>query len=148
MSYFPSGASGEESACQCRRRKRRGFSRSLGWEDPLEKEWLPTPVFFPGKFHGQRSLVSYSPWGCKGSDTTEWLLFSNCLTTSFLSNPGTKEKELLLVFVCLFCFLPFFFSLSYSNSESLIPNLYIKLTNKNTYLWLKFSSIFPSSELC
>ena len=23
---------------------------SLGWEDPLEKEWLPTPVFLPGKF--------------------------------------------------------------------------------------------------
>ena len=30
-----------------------------------------TPVFLPGEFHGQRSLVSYSPWGCKESDTTE-----------------------------------------------------------------------------
>ena len=30
----------------------------------------PTPVFLPGKFHGQRSLVGYSPWGCKESDTT------------------------------------------------------------------------------
>ena len=38
MSYFPSDASGEESACQCSRCKRRGFSRSLGWQDPLEKE--------------------------------------------------------------------------------------------------------------
>ena len=34
-----------------------------GWEDPLEKGWLPTPVFLPGEFHGQRSLVGYSPWG-------------------------------------------------------------------------------------
>ena len=34
---------------------------SLGWEDPLEKEWLPTPVFLPGEFHGPRSWVVYSP---------------------------------------------------------------------------------------
>ena len=27
--------------------------------------WQPTPVFLPGEFHGQRSLVGYSPWGCK-----------------------------------------------------------------------------------
>ena len=37
--------------------------RSLGWEDPLEKERPPTPVFLPGESHGQRSLVGYSPWG-------------------------------------------------------------------------------------
>ena len=30
--------------------------RSLGWEDPLEKE-IPTPVFLPGESHGQRSLM-------------------------------------------------------------------------------------------
>ena len=30
----------------------------------------PTPVFLPGKFHGQRSLVGYSPWGCKELDMT------------------------------------------------------------------------------
>ena len=29
---------------------------------PWRREWLPTPVFLPGKFHGQRSLASYSPW--------------------------------------------------------------------------------------
>ena len=34
---------------------------SLGQEDPLEKWWLPTSVFLPGKFHRQRSLVGYSP---------------------------------------------------------------------------------------
>ena len=42
---------------------------SLGWEDPLEKEMQPTPVFLPGEFHGQRSLLGYSPWGHKESDT-------------------------------------------------------------------------------
>ena len=39
--------------------------RLLGWGDPLEEEWQPTPVFLPGKSHGQRSLVGYSPWGRK-----------------------------------------------------------------------------------
>ena len=41
----------------------------LGQKDLLEKEWLPTPVFLPGEFHGQRSLAGYSPWGCKESVT-------------------------------------------------------------------------------
>ena len=45
--------------------------RSLGWEDPLEQEMTPTPVFLPGEFHGQRNLVGCSPWGCKEWDTTE-----------------------------------------------------------------------------
>ena len=39
------------------------------------RQWQPTPVFLPGKSHGQRSLVGCSPWGCKESDTTEWLHF-------------------------------------------------------------------------
>ena len=44
--------------------------QSLDWEDPLEKEWQPTPVFLPGEFHGQRSL-GYSPWGHTELDTIE-----------------------------------------------------------------------------
>ena len=48
----------------------------LGWKERLEKEWQPLPVFLPGEFHGQRSLVGYSPWGHKESDTTEWLTLS------------------------------------------------------------------------
>ena len=47
--------------------------RSLGWEDPLEKEMKPTPVLLPGEFHGQRSLVGYSLWGRKELDVTEQL---------------------------------------------------------------------------
>ena len=42
---------------------------SLGWEDPLEKEMATDST------HEQRSLVGYSPWGCKESDTTERLHF-------------------------------------------------------------------------
>ena len=39
---------------------------------PLRKEWLPTPVFLPGEFHGQRSLVDYSG-GSKVLDMTDQL---------------------------------------------------------------------------
>ena len=45
------------------------------WEIPWSSKWQP-PVFLPGKFHGQRSLVSYNPWGHKKSDMTEHALFS------------------------------------------------------------------------
>ena len=47
--------------------------RSLGWEDPLEEAWQLTPGFLPGESHRQRSLVDYSPWGCKEWDMTEQL---------------------------------------------------------------------------
>ena len=43
---------------------------SLDQEDPLRRKWQLTPVFLPGKSHGQRSLVGYSPWGHKDSDMT------------------------------------------------------------------------------
>ena len=57
-------------------------ARSLGWEDPLEngRGWQPTPVFFPREFHGQRSLASYSPWGCKELDTTDLLTHTHKMT--------------------------------------------------------------------
>ena len=38
---------------------------------PWRREWLPTPVFLPGEFHGQRSLVGYSPLVCNELDMTE-----------------------------------------------------------------------------
>ena len=38
---------------------------------PWRREQLPTPVFWPGEFHGQRSLVGYSPWVHKESNSTE-----------------------------------------------------------------------------
>ena len=44
--------------------------RSLGREDALEKGILPTLVFLPGEFHGQRSLVGYSSMGFKELDMT------------------------------------------------------------------------------
>ena len=52
---------------QCRRPQ---FDPWVG-KIPWKRERLPTPVFLPGGFHGERSLVGYSPWGCKESDVTE-----------------------------------------------------------------------------
>ena len=40
---------------------------------PWRRNWQPTPVFLPGKSHGQKSLTGYNPWGHKESDTTERL---------------------------------------------------------------------------
>ena len=71
---------------QCRRPR----VQSLGWEDPpWRRKWQPTPVFLPGESHGQRSLVGYSPWGHKESDTTEWLTHT---FVSIFSN---------LIFICI-----------------------------------------------
>ena len=71
---LPRRQSGKESACQCKRHRRRGFSPWF-WKIPWRRTWQLTPVFLPGKLHGQRSLVGYSAWNCKESDTTEWLHF-------------------------------------------------------------------------
>ena len=49
--------------------------RSLGCEDPWRRKWHPTPVPLPGKSHGQRSSIGYSPWGRQESGTTEPLHF-------------------------------------------------------------------------
>ena len=47
---------------------RETWIQSLGWEDPLQKGKVTTPVFWPGEFHGLSS-----PWGCKELDTSEQL---------------------------------------------------------------------------
>ena len=50
--------SNKESTCQCRRCRFYPWSRKIPWK----RKWQPTPVFLPGKSHGQRSLKGYSPW--------------------------------------------------------------------------------------
>ena len=71
------------------------------------RKWQPTPILLPGKSHGWRSLVGYNPWGCKESDTTEWLHFLSCFLSFLLSSqfshstpyPFSQIEE------CLFWFL-------------------------------------------
>ena len=63
---FPGDSSGKESDCW---HKRCTFDPWVG-KIPERRKWQPIPVFLPGESHGQRSLVCYSPQGCKESDTT------------------------------------------------------------------------------
>ena len=69
---FPDGSDGKESAFSS------GDLGSIPWIGKIlwRREWLPTPVFLPGEFHGQRSLAGYSPWDCKEVDTTQQLTLS------------------------------------------------------------------------
>ena len=68
---FPSGSEGKESTCNVGDPASTPESGGFLWR----REWLPTLVFLPGEFHGQRGLIGYSPWGRKESDATEKLHF-------------------------------------------------------------------------
>ena len=65
----PGGTRGKAPAYQCKRQQMQ--VRSLGRKIPWRRAWQPTLEFLAGESHGQRSLVGYSPWGHKESDTTE-----------------------------------------------------------------------------
>ena len=89
---FPGGSDGKESACNagdpC---LIPGSGRSPG-----ERKWLPTPVFWPGESHGQRSLEGYSPWGCKELDMTKSLIPRLCFSktkTLFQRKGGRRSTK-------------------------------------------------------
>ena len=79
---LPRWHSGKESTCQCRRCGFDPWVRKTPWRRKQE----PTPVFLPEESHGQRSLVSYSPWGHKESDVTELLTHTDKYVRSFLAH--------------------------------------------------------------
>ena len=73
-----------------------GGLQSMGWQRvgmfnphvqkiPWRRKWQPTPVFLPGEFHGQRSLLGYSPWGRKESQRT---------TSASVSGSGREPESL------------------------------------------------------
>ena len=61
---------------------------------PWRRKWQPPPVFMPGKPHGPRSLVGYSPLGHKESDTTERLLFTSLEILMTSTNYSTQRLPL------------------------------------------------------
>ena len=67
---FPCGSDGKESACNA------GDPGLIPGNVPWRRKWQPTPVFFPGEFHGQMSPVGYNTWGHKKLDMTERLIHS------------------------------------------------------------------------
>ena len=60
--------------------------------DPWRREWQPNPGLLPGEFHGQRSLVSYSPWGHKESDTIEQVTLSHSVQGLDLPALGVRQQ--------------------------------------------------------
>ena len=66
---FPDGSDGKESACSAVEPEFNHWVGKIPWR---RKQHL-TPVFLPGKFHGQKTLAGYSSWGCEQSDMTDWL---------------------------------------------------------------------------
>ena len=114
MLGFPGGASGKESACQCRRRKRCGLDPWVG-KIPWRRKWQATPIFLPGKFHGQRSLGGCSPRGRKklvrtepwNAHTATWLFPASTVNLASAENlpvtlaQSVAAKQLLLMQNCL-----------------------------------------------
>ena len=70
--------------------QRPGFDLWVG-KIPWRRDWLPTPVFLPGEFHGKRSLVGYSPWGHKELDLTEQVILSLFFHWKVLTNQKKKK---------------------------------------------------------
>ena len=97
---FPSASDGRESACNARP----GFYPWVG-KTPCRRKWQPTPVFLLGEFHGQRSLESYSPWGCQEWDTCAQVYTINYVVDTIILNKllsaisvKKKDKSLYLAF--------------------------------------------------
>ena len=65
-------SSGKEPACQCRRHKRCRLNPWVG-KIPWRRAWQPTPVFSPGEFHGQRSLVATAHRAVQSLTRLKWL---------------------------------------------------------------------------
>ena len=65
------GATSKEPACQCRILKRHSSINPGSGSFLWRRTWQPIPVFFPGEFHGQKSLVGYNLLGRKELDKTE-----------------------------------------------------------------------------
>ena len=80
---FPGGSDGKESASNV---GDLGSITGLG-RSPGGGHGQPTPVFLPGESHRQRSLMGYSPWGCKEWDKAE------CLSTTSNAHLGTYSQS-------------------------------------------------------
>ena len=76
MLFMVSGFPGDSVVKNPPQWRRSRFNPGVG-QIPRRRKWLPTPVFLPGKSHGQRSLGGYSPRSHEELDTTYWL--NNCI---------------------------------------------------------------------
>ena len=96
------GSEVKASACICLQCGTPGFDPWLG-KIPWRRKWQPTPIFLPGESGGRRSLVGYSPRGCKESDTTEQLHFQSDIEVlsgrSVVKNPSANAADVNVILV-------------------------------------------------
>ena len=89
---FPGGSDGKGICLRCRRLMFSPWAGKIPWR----RDWHPTLVLLPGESQGRRSLVGYSPWGRKESDTTEWLKTAHdflCLQFHFCCPKTNKQTQ-------------------------------------------------------
>ena len=124
---FPGSSHDKESAYNAET-----WVRFLWWEDPWRKEWQSTSVSLPGEFHGHRSPAGYTPWCCKESDVTEWLIqFSSVAHCVWLfATPWTAACQA---------------SLSITNSQSLLKLMSIESVMPSNHLILCRPLLLPPS---
>ena len=102
---------------------------------PWRRAWQPTPVFLSGESYGLRSLVGYSPWGCKESDTTKWLT----LFTLSLS-----KRLYLPLKLSIFLYLLLFLLQMQTSIHPSKPNLNISFPQKSSLI---SCSLIPFNKL-
>ena len=110
------------SFMQCRRP---GFYPWIG-KIPWRREWLPTPVFLPGEFHGQRSLAEYRSWGHKELEMTDWLTLFILFYDLFVCFEYQLLIRCIVNFLfysvgCLFCCVDSFLCCAKASSFDVVP---------------------------
>ena len=120
---IPGGSSGKESTHQCRRCKRCGFNPWVS-KVPWKRKWHPTVVLLPGKFHGQRNLVGYTPRDLKELDTAEHM--TENLAFAFIT-----------CLLHIFCIYSLFQMSLYSVQHSIFLQLQLQFNNRHLPLELQ-----------
>ena len=85
----------KKSTCQCRRLKRLRFDpwvRKIPWNS----KWHSTPIFLPGKFHGQRILVGSHPWDRKEPKMTEKTYLREVIYPHSLPSSGSNSLSIVV----------------------------------------------------
>ena len=85
LPFFPGGSDGKASAFSVE------DPGSIPGKIPWRRKWRPTPVLLPGKFHGLRSLVGYSPQESDMTSLSLSLFFGTGMKTDFSSPVATAE---------------------------------------------------------
>ena len=134
--------SGKEPICQCKRVKKHRFSP---WVEkiPWRRKRKPTPVLLPGKAHGQRRLVGYSPWGLKKWDITKRVHF-HLITFAMALSPSTVSfiSEIIFFFNISLGSVNFnFISLDFAPFVFWIHKFLMYRVNFYLYIYVKSNNI-------